>query len=426
MIKALKNVFRKLETRQTLPGDRIPFRQSDQILAARTYYENHPIVSLAIRLYTDILCAYDFKIIDRDHNKIDHPLLSVLQKPNNWQSQTAWLAQLAKNVLLGGQQCHVLRFDKSGQVESILPFLYPTQCWAYRRQSGDFSDPTTIEKRDYFYMANGKYYNPDEILAIKDLIFPNYADLLNGYPRLSVSNSSIQAGLSMTESLKEINRSQLISPDIFSAPESFDSEKKKEFVKATDSFWEQDIGTRKRTKIYPPGFSRLQNTKDGSISSLVPDLKKISDLDVARTFGIHYLLHNYNSGPQSGLKEIFRNWHNSVSLPWLKHIANQLSCGLLTDLDRQRGLRIAFNSGVLTSLDKREVATYLGTLFEKGVINQNEARDQINFMPVEGGDQFKPMGKEYPSTEDPLSTDTEDDDSEDDDKPEKEQDIGNY
>ena len=393
MFKAIKK-FLRLEKRNypfVFPGQNIPFRPSDQILRASSYYIDHPIVSLAVRLYTDQLCSYELKVIDKKNNKIDHPILSVLQKPNNFQSGTQLLAMCGKNIITGGQQTAVIKSDKTGNITEILPFLYATQCWAYRRKGVELSDPTKL--KDYYFMANGKVYNRDSILQLKDLSLNN-TDLLNGYPRLSPYNSSLQAGLSMTESLKEINRSQLISPDVFTAPESFDSEKKKDFVKATDDFWQQDIGIRKRTKIYPPGFNRLQNTKDGSISSLAPDLKKISDLDIARTFGIHYLLHNYNSGPQSGLKEVFRNWHSSISLPWLKHIAAQLSCQLLTELDRQRGLRIVFNTGVLTSLDKREVATYLGTLFEKGILSQNECRDQINFMPVEGGDETNKPNKE--------------------------------
>ena len=366
-------------------------RQADQF-SENNYFIDHPIVALAIRIYTTQLVSYPIKVIDKNSNeKIDHPILKVLQKPNSFQSGTQFLTQAARNIIAGGQQVCVIKYDKTnGQVTELLPFLWPNECWAHRFSSKGssvlLSEPTEIEN-NYFYMSGTKIYRPDQILHIKDMT-SNSHDLLNSYPRLSPYNLSLKAGISLNETLAEINRGLLVQPDVWTAPEDFDADAKKEFVENTDQFFQQDISVRKRAKVIASGFQRLQQTKDGTISSLTPDLKKINDLDLARVFDISYLLHNYNSGPQAALKEIFKFMKQEVFRPWLKHIADQLTCQLLTKTDQDRGLCLKFNLG-LNTLDKRELSTYVKTSYESGLITLNEGRAVLDLQPVSGGDCFK-------------------------------------
>lgn len=382
------------ETRQTFYPSEFPFRQSEQILAVDSYFESHPVMRIVVNLYRDSANLYDLVIKDKEGKKIDHYLLDIFRQPCEWMSKSQFIALMTRNVLIGGQQNSIIEYDSKGRITALKPFLYSKACFAYAKPGTNLSDPAQI--KDYYFQGVSGKYNKDEILQLRDLSFGNQSDLLNGYSRLNRLDSALQAGIAMQETIKEACSNSLISPDIFTGPPTTGKDKKESFIQKVDAFWRQNIGYRKRSLWLPKQVEKIKNQND-SISPLLKEIKKISDEDIAASFGVNWLL-LHAGGPQSSIKEIMRFFRQQIIESWLKNIGNQMTNQLLTEAEKRMGLKIGFASGIMSSMDRRETGQYLKALYDNKILTKNETRDLIGFAPCEGGDSFK----EEDSKEDKL------------------------
>ena len=72
--------------------------------------------------------------------------------------------------------------------------------------------------------------------------------------------------------------------------------------------------------------------------------------------------------------------------PLLARFESEFRAKLLSP-EEQRDLSITFDTTSILRTDKQSLASYYSTLWNIGVLSQNEIRHQLDLAPIEGGDE---------------------------------------
>ena len=391
MIKTIKNFFKR-ERRAAILNNPTwrPYQNnftlsgvdSERITSLGT-------VSMALRVYTDACLRFPLQIIDKNKQPIDHPLNMVLNQPNDWQSKGQFFSHLVTNVFLNGNFHAKVVWNSEGTITKLLPFVSGSM-FGYPGFDGqpknDFSDPIILEKAGYFYRDyRGRAWHPFEILHIKDLLYS--ADLINGISRLTVARLAFESGINVQDSMNGIAEAGFINPIAVQRPKGADTAALKNFNTMIENFFQMGQAKRKRLLSVPDGFE----LKELSAKTTEKDLsivKKLSDLDIVKVFGLQTVFTLEAGQVQSGAKEAYRALTHITLNPWLIGLASQFTKQLLTERERASGLCFCFDTSALSSMDKRELSTYLSTLKKCGIITANEARQSLNLAKHKGGDDL--------------------------------------
>ena len=406
MINTVKNLFVK---KRQAPADIgnptwLPYRQNDFSLsgAGSRRFTSLGVVSMALRVYTDACLRFPLCLYDKKKQPVDHPILRVFDAPNDWQSKGQLFSHLVTNLFLSGNFHCLLKWDDTGQITKILPFVSGS-VWAYPGFKGqpknDFSDPVILDKAGYFYRDyRGRVFQPYELLHLKDLVYSS--DLINGISRLTVARIAFESGVNIQESLSGLAEAGFINPITVQRPHSADATALKNFNTMLERFFQRGQAKRKRLLSVPEGFE-LKELSARSTEKDISVVKKLSDLDISKIFGLQTVFAIESGQVQSGAKEAYRALTHITLAPWLSGLASQFTKQLLTEREKQAGLKFGFDTSALSSMDKRELSTYLSTLKKAGIMTANESREGIGLVKHKDGDELisEPVEKEKAKTE---------------------------
>lgn len=357
-------------------------------------------VQMALRLYSDACCTYPLKVLDSKEKQIKHYLTRVICcEPNSFQNSNVFFSNVVGDILLNGNSYIKIDYDSTGKIKALLPYIQQS-CWAYPntkaksdRISGNFSDPLEIEKNKFFYKDfKSRVFFPDEICQIKDAVTSGF-DLLNAPSRISIARINFEVGHELLESMRGLSQNGLIPPQVIAGPFSRNTDETKKFIEKLQNFFTSGQARQRRFLALPENFK----AQDLSLSIKEADfrfLKNLSDLDIAKVFGVNYLFHLESSSIQSGLKEAFRAVKSLSVAPFLKNIAGQFTKSLLSEDEKDRGLHFSFDMEVASSMDLRERGTYLKSIKESGIATANEARAYIGLDEHPEGNKLESKEKE--------------------------------
>ena len=162
----------------------------------------------------------------------------------------------------------------------------------------------------------------------------------------------------------------------------------KEQRESIRSAWsESQLGSGNGMAVLESGMKYQQissNSKDGEL--LESRLYNVQE--VARWFNISPVLlgdlskSSYNTLEQSQLQFIL----NTLS-PYVSMIEEELNTKLILPQHKNKYYIDVCEEDIVKS-DKQSQVNYLSTLVDKGIITRNEARHELGFGPVEGGDEL--------------------------------------
>ena len=128
------------------------------------------------------------------------------------------------------------------------------------------------------------------------------------------------------------------------------------------------------------------NAKD----SQMLESREAGVVEVCRMFGINPVLLGVNSGAKySTFEAAMREYVNRTLMFYVVMLEEELNRKLFTPSDRRRGLHVDLNENSLLRADKSAESSYYNTLVSGGILTTNEARHELGYQPMEGGDDLR-------------------------------------
>lgn len=110
--------------------------------------------------------------------------------------------------------------------------------------------------------------------------------------------------------------------------------------------------------------------------------------EVARWLNISpVLLGDYSKTAYNTIEQAQLQFVVNTLAPYVLEFEQELNRKLIMPSDRNK-YYIDINEQAIIAQDKQAQASYLTTLTDKGIISRNEARAQLGYAPVEGGDEL--------------------------------------
>ena len=390
MIKAIKNFI--VNKRNISEPTWLPYRQNTYSLSgvSNRRLTSLGVLSMALRLYTDACLRFPLRILDKNKQPVNHPLIKVFKEPSDFQSSGGFFSHLVNSVFLSGNFHAKIVWDKNGQIIKLLPFVSGS-VWAYPSYRGgvanDFSDPILIDKGGYFYKDyRSRIFDPSEILHIKDIVYSS--DLLNGISRITLSRIAFQSGIDLQEGISGIAESGFAPLAFLKTPKGSKAKNTEVLQKSLEKFL-RGGGLKRRSVFRLPDDTELDKSPDKINSEDFKYLKNCTDLDMARIFALQTIFTGETSAqPQSGAKESYRALTQITLKPWLCGLCDAFTKQLLTEREKDRGLSFAYDLSVIHSQDLREQSTYLSSLKKSGIMTANECRLALNLPKHSEGNEL--------------------------------------
>lgn len=151
------------------------------------------------------------------------------------------------------------------------------------------------------------------------------------------------------------------------------------------SSWQQVHGGSGNSglAIMPANLDFIPVSQNASDSQMI-ETRTFNVSEVARYFNISpVLLQDLSHSSYSTIEASQLEYLTHTLLPYISMMENELNKKLFNDNDYY----IDLDENYLMTSDKAATANYLGTLVSRGILTINEARYQLGYGPVEGGDK---------------------------------------
>lgn len=314
----------------------------------------------------------------------NHPLLTLLDKPNNEEVKSDALYILNSHRKLAGDAFWLK--TRTGRQVTGLRHLPPDKIQLNLRQPTD-TDPTAIASYQYIDVIEGVRvditYRPEDIIHIKK---PNPNNAFRG---LGVVEA-------MAETIDVDNLTNTVTKNFFKKGAITN------FVLSTDQKITKDQLKRLRAELRQD-YSGADNAYKTMIlgGGLKPEKIAFSNKDMEFLSQLEWYRNKIMSGfgntlaSLGMLDDVNRATHESAMIEWkrvtckpdMEAIINALNEYLVSEFGEN--LILGFTDPIPE--DREAQMTEANTLYTGGIITQNEARETVGYDNVTDGDTFKPV-----------------------------------
>jgi HK97 family phage portal protein len=299
----------------------------------------------------------------------EHPTYKLLAyNPNRRMTKFTYFKQLVCDMLLRGNAYVYIERDKNNNPVQLI--YIPADYVAINYNPGNLFDDVTyivagfdrlVEHTDMIHLIN---YSNDGVLGISTIHYAAQS--------LQVSNESeITAKDNLTNKL-----SGLLSV------ESALTDTQKKSAKVA---WESSV--KQGGIAVLAGGWRYQPVTINARDFQLIESREFNSVDVARWFGVPTTKLGINKGVSyNGIEAEQLAFLSDTLHPLLQKIECELERKLYSDTERQF-VDVKFDVSVILRVDLKSKAEYYRTLFNIGVMNINEIRNDLDLPPVEGGDK---------------------------------------
>lgn len=150
---------------------------------------------------------------------------------------------------------------------------------------------------------------------------------------------------------------------------------------------ESQLGTGTGLAVLENGM-RYQSISSNSKDAELLETRLYNVQEVARWFNISpTLLGDLSKNGYSTLEQAQLQFLVNTLTPYVIMLEQELNRKLINYRDRNK-YYIDINEADIVKQDKQSQVNYLGSLVDKGIITRNEARKELGFQPIEGGDEL--------------------------------------
>lgn len=381
-------------------------------------YRQNAIVYRCVNEISQGSASVEFKVFDKDVELEEHPLKSLLQKPNPVMAGVEFFQCMYSYLMISGN-AYVLKISAGNQPPTELYLLRPDRI---RITGKDNALPDAYE-----YIVSGvvkEKYAVDMESGLSDVkhlkIFNPLDDYYGLSPLYSASLDVDQHNLSAKHNVNLLQNGARPSGAVVFKPRDESGMN----VQLSESQRQQvinDLDMRFSGSQNAGRAMLLEGDFDWKEMGLSPkdmdflQLKNMSTRDIALCFGVpSQLVGIPDANTYSNMAEARLALYEETIIPLLKRTESDLNEWLAPMFGET--LRIQYDIDGIPAMQERRKRIYENVIkaVDSGVISRNEARERLDLEPIEGGDDVYINASLFPlgsAKDSPLDEEPQDDKS---------------
>ena len=419
----LKNVFAIGESAKQAPvvqyygvGSTRTSKDKYEDLAEEGYLKN----AIAYRCVNEIAqgaCSVPFKLLSGDDNIPEHPLLTLLNRPNPMSSGNEYFSSLYSYMLLSGN-AYILKSGPDFREPQELHLLRPDRM---RIVASSRSIPEAYE-----YVIGGRVverYNVDQETGSGDVKHMKMWHPLDDHYGLSPM-ASASVDIDQYNLAGKHNVNLLFNGARPSGAVIFKPRDETGMATYLSESQRQQLMTDLKNR-----FSGTSNTGrplllegdfDWKEMGLTPkdmdflNLRHLSAKDIALCFGVpSQLVGVPDAQTYSNMAEARLALYEETIIPLMRRVEGDLNEWLVPQFDDK--LKLVYDYDNIPALTERRKMIYANVIeaVRDGIITRNEARERLDLEPIDGGDDIYisanlfPLGMDVPTEDKEAEIDEE-------------------
>lgn len=321
-----------------------------------------------VELISDSCAMLPMEIKGIDNKVIaDHPLGVAFNHPDNLLSRPLLIKMLIQSVLMKGNGFAYVHRNGDGTASRI-QFV----------PSDEVQIVYDKEKQRLYYICptiSQKHIEPVNMLHLRKYSL----DGINGLSVINAANKSIELAKNTETAASKLYEKGCKVDGIIKG--GMTSDQRKDAKEAFLGSIESGIA------VLPPQMD-YQSISLSAQDAQIIESRQFNAKDIARFFGVSPSMLGDLSGGYYGSIEAEQSAFILHTLnPYLVLMEAEFTSKLLTG--KNKGMRVDFDETYLLRADKNATANYYSRLVTNGIITRNEARRELGYGEVEGGDTLQ-------------------------------------
>jgi HK97 family phage portal protein len=370
------SVIRRLTERRSLPTSIDPYQitarpffpnYSGEIVTELTAFASTAVMS-AVSLLADSVATMPLELTRQRAGRVEKlPTPSVLIKPNAHQTMFEFVHQTMLSLALHGC-AYIYAPRRAGELPSEMRVLHPNLV-----KKAAMSD----DGSSYVYSIDDQEYTGKDIRAIHWILLPNQVRAVSP---LEAMRNTIGIGLAMDRFLSQFYGEGATPSSVLETEATITTEQ----AQVLRDTW-SDAHTRRRRPAVLTGGLKWKPITTSAADSQMLEHREAIVRDIARAYRIPIHMINGSGGNSQTYQNIESAGTNFVRytlLPFMRRIEDAISEMLPVTQHVRFNADEFMRADLITRVRAQQVQIMSGTL------SPNEARQQENREPYEGGDQF--------------------------------------
>ena len=302
----------------------------------------------------------------------NHPVANLLRKPNELQSSYDYWQDAISSYLRHGCHIAVKGQGSTGPIRQLFPIKpSATEIKEDGRFIYDVTNEYPFKKIHYVRGPSSDYFKPESI--IKNI------------------QKAIALEIAAEEAAQQLFQNGAIPLLIFSMTAGFQTpEDQKKFI---EDFQDKFSGDKKFRAMMLPKNVDVKNPVSIDFEKLqLLDLRKLQTIKIAAAYGIPpHLVGILDNAHYNNIEQQELDLINTVILPIVQNFERAMERDLLTDKDRNSGIKIRFNVNANIRGDLKTQMEAIALGIANNLMTPNEGREELNRNPIssdDGGDQY--------------------------------------
>lgn len=331
-----------------------------------------PTFYRCVEMISGSIAQMPIEVLDKKRKQVAHALDEVFEEPTNLLTKYELMHQLMQSTLLNGNGFMHIERASDGHVVGLR--------WLESTHVSIYYVPT-INKLAYECVDVGTgLIDPMDMVHLK---FMSY-DGINGQGADKIGSKAIGLARATDDAARAYFDNNCNINGII-AVHSAINEKQRADIKET---WKDTYTTKGGGIAVLGGNMDFQPVSSKPNDSQMVESRQQNTLEVCRLFGINPVLVGCNTGATFSNFETAQNeFVVRTLMPYTAMIEAEFTKKLLTS--RDKGRRVCLDESCLLRADKAAESSYYTQLCTNGILTINEARQQLGYEPVKGGDDIR-------------------------------------
>lgn len=346
-----------------------------------------PVVYACISIIADSIAMLPVEVVAESQNALgqriripqaDHPTALLLNAaPNKYMTPFTFRQTLLTQTLMRGNGYASLMLNGRGGVEAILPLgafgAYPF----FQQPEADYPDL-------YYRLWDGTEVPSTQVFHARGMTMDGFV----GLSPLAVARNAVAWGLALEKYGNKFFANDTRSGGYLSHPGQLGD---KAYERLRESFQERNAGIENAhtVKILEEGMTYTANTIAPDDAQFLGS-RDFQVAEIARLYRVPLVLLQSmakSTSWGSGIEQILLGFVRWTLQPWITQFEQESTLKLLTEAERQQGLRVRVNVDVLLRGDSVARAAWYKAMSDIGALLPNEIRSDEGRNPIPGGDE---------------------------------------
>jgi HK97 family phage portal protein len=307
-----------------------------------------------------------------------HPVANLLRAPNDWQSSVDYWQDLASCLIRYGRYIAVKGRGQTGPIRKLFP-VSPGAVSIEQESVTSLSSGIKFRINNEYYPMSKVHYirGPARDFINGDSIVENIRNAIG----LEIACEEYGATFFNNGALPLLIFKYIQGSRGFKTPED-----EKKFIEDFQKTFSG--GNRHRAMLMPVGIE-LDTPKIENDKSQFLETRKFYQTVIAGAWGVpQHLVGNLENGHYNNVEQQDKDFTLNVIMPYIRAIESAMERDLLTQQDRINGIIIRFNMDATLRASFQERQAGLQIQFQNGVISPNEWREIEGKNPREDGNEY--------------------------------------